>query len=576
MTAAPPARPATADWAFPPAADTAAFDGRAGALDGSIPPLPLAQLLARRGLDTPRKVRQFIEPPHPLPHDPLLLDGMRPALERIHQAIARRERIGVFGDFDVDGVTATAILCDGLAAMGAAAPVIPYLPHRIYDGHGLTTTAIDRLSRQGVTLIITVDCGIADVEQVAYAAARRIDVIITDHHTPQTAQPQAAAIINPKLDGSRYPFTELCGAGLAFKLIQGLYESAGAPWDAGLLELAALGTVADLVPLLDENRYLVAEGLKQLAQTRRPGLRALLQTARQPAGEIDAQAIAFRIAPRLNSAGRMGHPLDSLRLLTAQSEAEAQSLAEGLEALNEQRRQATAAAEELAESRLRQLRELPPLLLVADAAIPRGVAGLVAGRLAEQRRRPAVVLAVEGDYAVASARSIPGFNILEAIQSAGDLLVRYGGHRQAAGFTVASANLPELQQRLEAYAAEHIERLAQRPAVSIDAIARLPQLTPDLMDWLAQLEPFGAGHPRPLFAALDVAVTDYRYMGAAQQHLKLRVEQDSAALNALAFNMAGEWRPDLRRLDLAFTPFIDTWRGVSELALRVSHLRPAV
>ena len=569
MTAAPLTRPAADDWALPPAA---AFDTGAGG--GAVPPPPLAQVLARRGLDTPRKVRQFLQPPHPLPHDPLLLDGMRPALERIHQAIESRERIGVFGDFDVDGVTATAILCDGLAAMGAAS-VIPYLPHRVYDGHGLTTMALDRLSRQGVTLIITVDCGIADVEQVAYAAARRIDVIITDHHTPQQMQPQAAAIINPKLDGSRYPFTELCGAGLAFKLMQGLYESAGAPWDAGLLELAALGTVADLVPLLDENRYLVAEGLKQLAQTRRPGLRALLQTARQPAGEIDAQAIAFKIAPRLNSAGRMGHPLDSLRLLTAQSEAEAQSLAEGLEALNEQRRQATAAAGELADARLRERSELPPLLLVADPAIPRGVAGLVAGRLAEQHRRPAVVLAVEGDYAVASARSVPGFNILAAIQSADDLLVRYGGHRQAAGFTVASANLPELQQRLEAYAAEYTERLAQLPAVSIDAVARLPQLTPDLMDWLAQLEPFGAGHPRPRFATLDVAVADYRHMGAAQQHLKLRVEQDGAAFNALAFNMAGQWHPEMRRLDLAFTPFIDTWRGVSELALRVSHLRPA-
>lgn len=556
-------------WTLPPPADVSGIPSEV--------PGPVARILAARGIDTAQKLALFLNPSH-LPYDPRRLPGMDAAVKRLRQAVNEAESVGVFGDFDVDGITGTAIMAEGLASLGAHP--IPYLPQRGGEGHGLSRAAIDSLIAAGATLIVTVDCGITDAAEVSYAADQGTEVIITDHHVPPDGLPDAVACVNAKLPDSRYPFSELCGAALAFKVIHGLHQSWGVPFDPALLELAALGSVADLVPLVDENRYMVAEGLERLKQTQRPGILALCQIARLPLEDINSEKISFQIAPRLNAAGRMGDAADSLRLLTTRSHDEAEALAEKLEQMNQQRRQATEVATALVIERVEAMPRLPSMLVVADESIPQGVAGLAASRLTELYRRPAAVLSVNGDQAVASARSIPEFNLVAAIADSSALLVRYGGHDQAAGFTVFTSQIDEVAERLNSYASERLELLELSPILEIDAEVRLSDLTGDVYDWLVNLEPFGKGNHRPLFASLGVAVREARLMGYAQQHLRLRLEQDGQEMTALAFNQAEAWRAiggtaGATRLDLAYTLMLDTWHNRPTLALRVSQLRIA-
>ena len=564
MTTTDPAR-----WLFPSAIDVSGLPAHI--------PAPVSRILAGRGIDTAEKLNRFLNPNH-LPYDPRLLPGMDAALKRLRRAATDGERVGVFGDFDVDGITGTAIMSEGLASLGAFP--IPYLPHRSGEGHGLSKGAIDSLINRGATLIVTVDCGITDADEVAYAAAQGADVIITDHHVPPDSLPNAVACVNAKLPGSDYPFAELCGAALAFKVVEGLHQSWEVPWDPALLELAALGSVADLVPLLDENRYLVAEGVRKLKDTRRPGLLALYGMARLSPADINSETISFQIAPRLNAAGRMGDAIDSFRLLTTRSAEEAAALAGKLDEMNRQRRQVTEEATKLAVERVEAMPGLPSLLVVAEESIPQGVAGLAAARLTERYRRPAAVLSVNGDLAVASARSIPEFNVVEAIAASSDLLVRYGGHAQAAGFTVSTHLIGEVAARLDAYAAERLGSLDLSPILEIDAVVTLPELTQDVYDWLTTLEPFGKGNRRPLFASRNVSVREARPIGYSRQHLRLRVEQGGRNITALSFNQAADWQSisgeaGATRLDLAYTLMLDTWQGQSSLALRVSRFRPA-
>ncbi len=538
-------------------------------------PVAIARVLAGRGLDTTQKLEGFLNQSH-LPHDPFLIPGMTEAVERLRKAVQAGERVGVFGDFDVDGITGTAIMSEGLESLGAEP--VPYIPQRDGEGHGLSRQAIDSLAGSGATLIVTVDCGITDSAEVDYATSRGVDVVITDHHVPPEGLPKAVACVNAKLPGSQYPFSELCGAGLALKVVDGLHRSWQVPYDPALLELAALGSVADLVPLLDENRFLVSEGVSRLTRTKRPGMLALFETARLSPDELTSERISFQVAPRLNAAGRMGDPQDSYRLLTTRSSAEGSALAEKLEHLNQQRRSVTEEATELAIAKVDKITELPPLIIVADESIPQGVAGLVASRLVDRYARPSVVLSVNGNQAVASARSVPEFNIIECISTASDLLVRYGGHSQAAGFTIATDTLDAVAERLIAHANRNVAHLDLEPKLEIDAVASLPEITMEAYDYLNGLEPYGKGNRRPLFASLGVAVTEARKMGHLQQHLKLRVEQNGKEMVALAFNRAEEWtalggQAGMTFLDLAYTLMLDSWQGHDSLALRVSHLR---
>ena len=499
--------------------------------------------------------------------DPLRIAGMDVALHRLYSAVNNGERVGVFGDFDVDGITGTAIISEGLSALGV--PVTPYLPHRVDEGHGLSNAAIDSLADKGVTLIITVDCGITAFNEVDYAKSRGVEVIITDHHLPQDGVPDAVTSLNPKIPGGDYPFFELCGAGIGFKLIQGLFEFYGQPWDPGLLELAALGTIADLVPLLDENRYLVKEGLRELANTRRPGLRALYSSARVDPDEITAETVSFQIAPRLNSAGRIGDPMDSYNLLTTTSADEAGTLTHKLESLNMERRAATEEAYTIADQRVEELGELPSLLVISDERFLRGVAGLIAGRLVDRYRRPAIVIAVEGEYSVASGRSIPEFNIVTAMESCEDILVRFGGHSQAAGLTVPTDHIPQLKTRLKSYSDRSLETGDLVRTVDIDAVITLDELDEVMIRWINDLEPYGPGNTRPAFASTKVKVLEYFHMGREQQHLRLRVETNGTEFTALAFNQSDKWKANTEYIDMAFTVMNDSFRGKGAIALRV-------
>lgn len=540
-------------------------------------PSAIAKVLLHRGIDSHEKLRLFLEPPHTLPHSPQRLAGMDRALQRLYRAVSQDERVGVFGDFDVDGVTGTAIIAEGLGSLGAQ--VVAYLPNRIGEGHGLSIPGVEGLIAQGVSLIVTVDCGVSSRAEIAHARQLGADVIVTDHHMPHGGLPEAVAVINPKVPGGGYPFLHLCGAGLAFKLAQGLYEFFGQPYADGLLELAALGTIADLVPLVDENRYLVQVGLAALSQTQRPGLQALYRYAGIEPSTLNAESVSFQIAPRLNSSGRIGHAQDSYRLLTTTSEVEAEALASRIEALNRERRNLSevafaAACEQVA--RRSSTAGLPPLLLVYDNSIHRGVAGLVAGRLAETFHRPAVVMAAEDGYLVASGRSIPQFDLFAAFTACQDLFVRFGGHSRAAGFTLPVDKLPQLKERMTAIAEEVLGVQALEPALDIDAEVKLAGLGGDLARWLSILGPFGPGNPQPLFLSRRLNVLEARTVGNQAQHLRLRLRQDGGEeWPAMAFNQAGRWVPGTRYLDLVFSVAIDNWRGPEALTLRVQDFRPS-
>ena len=545
-------------------------------------PAPLAKVLAARGVETEQQLRLFLNPPHRLPYCPMRLSGMEAALRRLRRIVpakqaprhARRvEKVGIVGDFDVDGITGTAILVEGLADFGIE--VIPYLPHRVSEGHGLSREAVHFLADNGVELIITVDCGVSSVGEVDLAGSLGIDVIITDHHIPPDDLPEAVAVINPAMPGSEYPFPHLCGAGLALKLIQGLYQLMGLPMPPSLLELAALGTIADMVPLLDENRYLVKEGLVELSQTRRPGLKAMYRLARLEDKPITAETVAFQIAPRLNAAGRMGHAMDSLRLLTTGNPVEADTLAARLEEQNRERQRLTGRALADTRAEVELLAEIPPFILVADPAITPGIAGLVAGQLSRAYRRPAVALAqVDENTRVASGRSVPDFNLVRAFDECADLFVRHGGHAQAAGFTIHPSNVAELERRLLALARDALGGQEAEPTLDIDAEISLSDLTPKFLAALADLEPFGIGNPRPLFLSRRLLVKNRWVMGNAGQHLKLLVSDGRQQFPALIFNRAREWTQETSSVDLVFTVSEDTWQGRRQVSLMVEDLRP--
>jgi single-stranded-DNA-specific exonuclease len=542
------------------------------ALPGDIP-APIVQVLIGRGIDTAEKLHLFLGTPHMLPYNPLRLSGMELALRRLYQAIERGEKVGIFGDFDVDGLTGTAIVAGGLKAFGVS--YIPYLPHRVDEGHGLSAEAIRQLSQEGVSLIVTVDCGVTSVAEVNAAGGSGIDVIITDHHTPATGLPAASAIINPRISGNKYPFLELSGAGLAFKLVQGLFQYYGQPWDQSLLELAALGTIADLVPLVDENRFLVSQGLERLSRTQRPGLQALFRWSGVQPESINVEAASFQVIPRLNSSGRMGHAMDSFLLLTTESPEEAESLAERLEKLNQERRDLTERAFAAADQLVQGQSILPSILLVEDQTITPGVAGLVAGRLVERYRRPAIVMSsTSEDYVVASARSIPGFNLIEALTTCESLFVRYGGHAQAAGFTLLKERIPRLTERLTGIADERLSSQDLQPLLQIDAEIKLADLGKPLFQWLRQLEPFGPGNTQPTFLTRGAEIAETQFVGQQGQHMKLRVRDRGQEWTALAFNQAKPWVNPASGIDLVYAVTTDSWNGSERITLKILDARP--
>ncbi|MCX7707623.1 MAG: single-stranded-DNA-specific exonuclease RecJ [Anaerolineae bacterium] len=549
----------------------------------------LAQILFNRGITDPEEADAFLTGRVRFT-DPFRMKGIRAAVERIRAAIRAREPIVVYGDFDADGVTATALLVQTLCALGA--DVRPYIPHRVDEGYGLHCDALDRLAAEGARLVITVDCGIRSAPEVAHGNALGLDMIVTDHHSIQRDAhgrdllPPALAVINPKQQGETYPFADFAGVGLAFKLAQALLLAErqepllSRPPDLqerDLLDLVALGTVADLAPLLGENRSLVQRGLAELNKPRRPGIQAMLEEARLAPGKVDATAIGFVLGPRINAAGRLDSAGLSYDLLTAADALTAQRLAGRLGELNRDRQDRTQQLVDLAKERIGQGGGDRYLYLVADRGFHPGIVGLVAGRLAEELYRPALVAEITDDETHGSARSIPEFNITAALDACCDLLIRHGGHAAAAGFAVRNENLPTLQARLEAIAEEELSGQDLAPSLAIDAEVSLAEFDFALVKQLALLEPCGYANPQPVFASLGLEVVSARPVGAEGKHLKLQVRapRSPAIWDAIAFRM-GEWFADLpRRVDLAYAIEINEFNGRSTLQLNVKDIRPA-
>jgi single-stranded-DNA-specific exonuclease len=530
------------------------------------------QLLYNRGLTDLHQMELFLAGDERLASDPFLLPDMHSAVSRIYRALLSAEKIAVYGDFDVDGVTSTALMVQGLANLGGR--VLPYIPHRITEGHGLRLAALDELRDQGVNLIITVDCGITDVEEVKYANKLGMTVIITDHHTPPPVLPPAFATVNPKLSGSQYPFIELAGVGVAHKVIQALMTSIGKEDQMdGHMDLVAIGTVADMVPLVGENRYLVKCGLKTLNANPRLGIKEIITKAGLSPGNLDAESITWCLSPWLNASGRLEHAIASYNLLTTTSQQEARELATLLGQQNIERQRLTAKAMTDAREQI-AVQGLSPLIMLRNKNFPLGIAGPVAGKLSEEYYRPVIIVNVDEKTASGSSRSIPEFNIINALNQNAGLLSRFGGHAQAAGFTLPAKNINLLQKSLTDLAQSQLKDVELRPRINIDAEVSLEELNGSTFQMIQKLSPFGKGNPVPMFMSRAVEVTSCRTMGIDQQHLRLKLRQKGSNWDSVAFKL-GDSRSDISEsVDIVFNLEIDRWSGAENLRLNIQSFSP--
>ncbi len=542
-----------------------------------FPPV-LRPLLYHRGYTTYEDARAFLqaEPP-PGTEDPFALRGMASAVERIAHAIAHGEPIAVYGDYDADGVTATALLVEVLQGLGAT--VRPYIPNRFDEGYGLNNDALTTLREEGVRLVVTVDCGIRSLAEADHARGLGLDLIITDHHLPGPELPRALAVINPKQADDPYPEKELAGVGLAYKLAQGLMQRLrpdAVETVRDHLDLVALGTVADLAPLVGENRHLVRGGLHRLRQPQRQGVFSLIRVAGLKPERLTATHIGFMLGPRLNAAGRLESALAALNLLLARSPAEAGPLALQLDRQNRERQRLTKEVQEAAERlALGEAEEVPLLLFAAHPDFNPGVVGLAASRLVERYYRPALVAQRGPEYTKGSARSIPEFHITQALERCAHLLEHYGGHAAAAGFTLRTERVPEFVACLQAIAAEQLADLDLRPVLKADAEVTLADLTPELLDALRWLEPTGFGNPRPRFVARGLRVLSARAVGSDGSHLKLILGDGTARHEAIAFRQ-GHWLGHLPpEVDILFTFEWNEYNGRRSPQLNVKDIRPS-
>jgi single-stranded-DNA-specific exonuclease len=522
----------------------------------------LAQILARRGLSEPEAARAFLAPRER--HDPHAFTGIDRALATIERHVAAGSRITVHGDYDVDGVCATAVLVGALRALGAN--VGWYLPDRIDDGYGLAAATVLRLAGRGTELLITVDCAITAVEEVAQARALGLDVVVTDHHSPRAdGQLPDCPIVHPALCG--YPCPSLCGTAVAHKLAEAL----GAPTVADDLELVALATVADLVPLQGENRRLVREGLAALANTGRPGLRALMEVSRCDPSGLDTHDLGFRLAPRINAAGRLRRADAGLELLLTGDARRAAEIAAELDSTNAERRAVEQRILWEAEAQVAELGERPAYVLAAEGWHP-GVIGIVASRIAERTHRPTVLVALEGECATGSGRSIPGFDLLGALHAAAGELERYGGHRAAAGLTVRPDRVAALREAVQRHAAEMLTEEMLTAVERVDAVVSGAELGLDLADELAALEPCGLGNPKPRLLVPGARFEDVRTMGEGR-HARFSVRSGGARARAVAFGCDGKPGPEGEPVDGTFRLERNTWNGAVEPRLILGHAR---
>ncbi|MFZ3371928.1 MAG: single-stranded-DNA-specific exonuclease RecJ [Desulfitobacteriaceae bacterium] len=538
----------------------------------------VADILVQRGLREVREAVDYLRPTMLSLASPFCFKDMSRVIDRLTRALKSGEKVLVHGDYDVDGVTSTALLYKTLIDLGFSA--VTYIPHRQEEGYGLHRETIEKAAQAGVKVIITVDCGITAVEEIEFAKELGLEVIITDHHEPPKLLPAAYAIINPKVQDSGYPFLELAGVGVAFKVAQALLRGLKTPKvglqaQKGLLDLVALGTVADVVPLIGENRILVYHGLKQMEGTSNLGLEALLTECGLHDKTLKAGTVAFTLAPRINAAGRMDSARPGLELLLTENPERAKELARKLSKENAFRQ--TTEKEILAEA-LEQLEkgELPRVIVLASAAWHHGVIGIVASRLVERYHRPVFMISIVGELAKGSARGIPGYHVLEQLGVQAERLERFGGHRQAAGFSLASEAIPGLKEGLNAEAHKLRDEVFQK-VLTVDRLVDFSMLKESLQQELEQLAPFGFGNPGPVLAARQLPIYKISKVGKDGSHLKLHIGP-KGVLEGMAFRQ-GERLSELLacpQLDLAFSLDINTFQGRQQLQLLIKDVQDKV
>ena len=558
---------------------------RAPAVSGQLAeafdlPEPLAAALVSRGVDTAEAMEGFLNPRLSTLGDPFLLPGMAAAVERTWQALDAGEAILVFGDYDVDGISSTALVLSVLSALGGQAT--PFVPNRIADGYGFTASAFEESTRRHRPgLIITVDCGTQAAETVERARRAGMDVVVTDHHEPEGTLAGAAALVNPKLSDDE-SMRHLAGVGVAFKFCHALLKSGREQGRASAdrldlkryLDLVALGTIADMVPLRGENRALARHGLARMAETSWPGLRALLEVARVTS-PVEAYHVGFQIGPRLNAAGRLGRANDALDLLLSEDAGHAQGLAQGLDAANRERQDIEERM--LAEARAELEARFDPAqcfgLVAGRAGWHTGVLGIVASRVAQQFYRPSVMIGFdENGRGRGSCRSIEGFDLVEALAACSEYLERYGGHRMAAGLEIRADRLEGFAERFNAVAAETLQGQPLQPSLNLDAWIDLAEVDDRMYEQLQRLRPFGYGNPTPLWAAAGVYVLQPQTVGRG--HLRMILAGGGAQRQAIAFNMADRELPR-GAVDVAFRIKRNTFRGQTALQLDVQDVRAA-
>lgn len=557
-----------------------------------------SQILKKRGLDTPQKREAFLNPSYDAKHDPFLLPDMAQAVDRLVKAHEKQEKITIYGDYDIDGLTATTILLDAFASFGFK-QVDAFIPNRFVEGYGLTVDAIEKIAKAGANIIVTVDCGSLSEKEIVRANELGVDVIVTDHHNVAPVQPPAVAVINPKRllqdypdeyenlilkDGSKklgeiYPFLDLAGCGVAFKLVQALQtrlkglEDGQEKW---LLDLVALGTVCDVVTLVDENRANVYWGLKVLDKTRRPGLKALMAVSKVEPGKVNARSLSFGLGPRMNAAGRLETAQIALDMLTATDSMVAFEKAQELDALNTARR---ADQDKIYKAAIEQAENYADdsVLVVSAPEWNHGIVGIVAAKLLEKYKKPTFVLQEMGDEAKGSARSYGDFSVADAIRSADDIIMKGGGHRAAAGVTLPVRNIAAFRKRVNEFYKEAGFTLAQEQKKLLpeaDALAEIDYVGEELVEQIAALEPFGNGNPQPILHSENLIVLHVRRMGADGQHVKIETRsQNGVILQFLAFNAPDHFFVEpSTEISVWYQPDVNEWQGRRSVEGRLLHL----
>jgi single-stranded-DNA-specific exonuclease len=535
-------------------------------LNSSGLPALIAQLLYNRGVK-PEGIEPFLSADHRLEGNSFLLPDISEAVNRVYKAVLAREKIAVYGDFDVDGVTAIVILVEGLSRLGAE--VVPYIPDRIREGHGLKMSALEKLHAQGVSLVITVDCGVTDLKEVKQAQDMGMDMIITDHHMPLKDLPRAVAVVDPKRKDSAYPYPDLAGAGVAFKFLQALFhKDSREKWLARLMDLVVLATVTDLVALVGENRYLVKEGLKELNASSRVGIQEMVKLAGLRLGELDTEDISWVLGPRLNAAGRMNNASTSYQLLTTESVEEARLLAVELDKRNAERQKLTSDVLSRTKEKLAAKLHLP-VLIEGDESYSIGVIGLVASKLVDEFYKPAIIINIGPEFCQGSCRSIAEFDMVSALTECQDLLTAFGGHPLAAGFTVARRNLVQLEQKLVNLAADRLSHLELRPEIVIDAELPLAALAGDTFSLIQKLGPFGSRNPQPTLLTRQVEVIECRNFGNQSEWLRLKLRQGTVTWQAVDFESQKKREEIPSHIDVVYNLEKSHWNGEEVLSLKL-------